>query len=96
MPLLVEGRAPATVTVSVPPRLRQRVFLYYGTSSSFTRERGYSEIEFQPCDNKPRTIWPGGVRVKGRAPVRLDVFVADRVEPFVLRLGRPKLYQPAP
>ena len=27
MPLLVEGRAPETVTVSVPPRLRHRVFL---------------------------------------------------------------------
>ena len=69
MPILVEGREPETVTVSVPPRLRQRVFLLYGNardrdgnpSSSFRNTRGYGETEFQPCGNKPRTIWPGGI-----------------------------------
>lgn len=94
MPLLVEGREPETVTVSVPPALRQRVFLYYGSPSTFARDRGYGEIEFQLCGNKPRTIWPGGVRVKGEAPVHLDVFIEGRAEPYVLRLGRPKLYTP--
>ncbi len=94
MPLLVEGREPETVTVSVPPALRQRVFLYYGQPSTFARDRGYGEVEFQLCPNKPRTIWPGGIRVRGEAPVRLDVFAAGRAEPYVLRLGRPKLYSP--
>ena len=93
MPLLVEGREPETVTVSVPPALRQRVFLYYGSSSSFTGERGYGEIEFQLCGNKPRTIWPGGIRVKGEGSVRLNVFTEDRPQPFVLRLGKPKVYE---
>lgn len=102
MPLLVEGRAPETVTVSVPPTLRSRVFLYYGRvigrdgkpSFSFQNARGYGETEFQPCDNKPRTIWPGGIRVKGQAPVRLNVLTKDRAQPFVLHLGKPQVYEP--
>ena len=94
MPILVEGREPETVTVSVPPALRKRVFLYFGDASSFARDHGYPEIEFQLCGDKPRTIWPGGVRVKGMAPVHLDVFAEGRPEPYVLHLGRPKLYRP--
>jgi hypothetical protein len=93
MPLLVEGRAPETVTVSVPPGLRGRVFLYYGAPSTFAQDRGYAEIEFQPCDNKPRTIWPGGIRVKGKGPVRLLVS-AEGQRAVSLRLGRPRAYEP--
>ena len=102
MPLLVEGREPETVRVSVPARLRHRVFLYYGLTldrdgnrtTSFRNARGYGETEFQLCGNKPRTIWPGGIRVKGEAPVHLEVFTEGRAEPYVLRLGRPKAYDP--
>jgi len=102
MPLLVEGREPETVTVSVPAELRKRVFLYYGRilgrdgqpASTFADARGYGETEFQLCGSKPRTIWPGGIRVKGRAPVRLLVTVEGRPAPISLRLGRPKAYKP--
>lgn len=102
MPLLVEGRAPETVTVSVPPRLRKRVFLYYGRiigydgepTFTFAGARGYGETEFQPCDDKPRTIWPGGIRIKGTAPVHLMVAVEGAAEPFPLPLGRPRIYSP--
>jgi hypothetical protein len=102
MGLLVEGRAPETVTVSVPPRLRDRVFLYYGLirdragqpTTSFRNARGYGETEFQPCGNKPRTIWPGGIRIKGRAPVQLLVTVEGDPDPIPLHLGRPKVYEP--
>jgi hypothetical protein len=100
MPVLVEGRAPETVTVSVPPSLRRRVFLYYGRvigrdgrpTTLFTEARGYSETEFEPCGDKPRTIWPGGIRVKGLGPVRLLVAV-EGGEPIQLRLGRPQVYR---
>jgi hypothetical protein len=100
MPVLVEGRAPATVTVSVPPPLRDRAFLYYGRvigrdgkpTTLFTEARGYGEVEFELCADKPRTIWPGGIRVKGRAPVQLLVEVEGR-EPIRLPLGRPRLYR---
>jgi hypothetical protein len=98
MPILVEGREPDTVTVSVPPDLRGRVFLYYGSmrdrdgqpTTSFADTRGYDETEFQPCGNKPRTVWPGGLRVRGDGPVRLNVATGDRS--YVLSLGRPKLH----
>jgi hypothetical protein len=101
MPLLVEGHDP--VTVSVPPRLRHRVFLYYGThegrnggrSTSFAGYPGDSSIEFRPCAKKARTIWPGGIRVKGRKPVRLFVEVEGGPARAVLPLGRPQLYKPS-
>ena len=100
MPLVVEGQTP--VTVSAPPRLRNRVFLYYGEvldrdgnpTTSFANARGYSETRFEPCANRPRTPWPGGVRIKGTAPVRLTIGVEGRGERFQLRLGRPQVYQP--
>ncbi|MGC1164831.1 MAG: hypothetical protein WA862_01850 [Solirubrobacterales bacterium] len=102
MGLLIEGREPETVTVSVPPPLRHRVFLFYGEvldrngdpTTSFHNTRGYGETEFQLCGNKPRTIWPGGIKVKGDAPVRLNVFTEDRTKPFILRLGKPTVYEP--
>jgi hypothetical protein len=102
MPLLVAGRAPETVTVSVPPILRSRVFLYYGRilgrdgqpTTLFSEARGYGETEFQLCGDKPRTIWPGGIRVKGDGPVRLLVRV-DGEAPVSLHLGRPQAYVPA-
>jgi hypothetical protein len=102
MPILIEGRAPSVVTVSVPPRLRGRVFLLYGTafdrdgkpSTSFRNTRGYDETEFHPCANKPRTIWPGAIRVKGTAPVHLTVRVEGNPEPISLPLGRPKIRFP--
>ncbi|MFN8162603.1 MAG: hypothetical protein U0R26_02010 [Solirubrobacterales bacterium] len=101
MPLLVEGHAP--VTVSVPPRLRNRVFLYYGRildreghpTTSFNGARGYAETVFKPCEDRPRTIWPGGIRVKGRGPVHLLVAVAGRTGSIPLHLGRPRVHRPS-
>jgi hypothetical protein len=102
MPLLAEGRAPETVTVSVPPALRRRVFLYYGRvlgrhgqpTTSFHAARGYGETVFQLCGNKPRTIWPGGVRIKGAGPVHLKVRVDGLGEALQLPLGRPHESRP--
>lgn len=101
MPILVEGRAPETVKVSVPEDLRDRVFLYYGNvtgrdgkpTTLFTKARGYGETEFELCDNKPRTVWPGGIRVKGQAPVHLLVEVEGQ-PPKRLPLGRPQVFRP--
>ena len=103
MPLLVEDREPETVTVSVPPPLRNRVFLYYGRiigrdgqpAFTFADAHGYGEVEFRPCGNKPRTIWPGGIRVKGDEPVRLLVTPAGESGALLLRLGRPQAYEPS-
>jgi hypothetical protein len=97
-PLLVESHDP--VTLSVPPRLAHRVFLYYGfhkgrdggRSTSFFDYPGASTVEFRPCVDKPRTVWPGGIRVKGRKPVHLLVTVEGEPDAIPLRLGKPTLY----
>jgi hypothetical protein len=97
LPLLVEGEK--AVTVSVPPDLRKRVFLYYGhivgregkPTHSFAESRGYGETEFQPCTDKPRTVWGGGLRIKGSAPIHLLVHTGSNAAPLPLRLGRPRL-----
>ena len=93
MGILAEGREPEAVSVSVPPGLQKRVFLYYGGASSFARDRGFARVRFELCGNKPRTIWPGGIRVKGTEPVRLMVNAADGAV-HTLRLGRPEIYVP--
>jgi hypothetical protein len=94
-PLLVEGNE--AVTVKVPEALRERVFLYYGRGSdgrtiSFAGSNGFSEVEFRPCEDRPRTIWPGGIRVRGAGSVHLVVEAGGKQS--VLKLGRPKVYEP--
>ncbi len=90
--ILVEGSAP--VLVKVPESLRERVFLYYGRgtngrSISFAESNGFNEVEFQPCEGRPRTVWPGGLRVKGRGSVHLVVEAEGKTS--VLKLGQPRL-----
>jgi hypothetical protein len=102
VPLLVAGHK--AVTVSVPPDLRGRVYLYYGRiegrdgkpTSSFADARGYGETEFRPCSDKPRTVWPGGLRIKGTTPVHLLVHIGGGAAPIPLPLGRPQVYEPKP
>jgi hypothetical protein len=90
--ILVEGTAP--VLVKVPESLRERVFLYYGRgpshrSLSFAESKGFNEVEFKPCGDRPRTIWPGGLWVKGKGSVHLVVEAEGRMS--VLKLGQPRL-----
>jgi hypothetical protein len=90
--VLVEGSA--AVLIKVPESLRERVFLYYGRgpkghSISFAESNGFNEVEFQPCEDRPRTIWPGGLRVKGKGSVHLVVEVEGKTS--VLKLGRPQI-----
>ncbi|HYP56338.1 MAG TPA: hypothetical protein VEQ41_08590 [Solirubrobacterales bacterium] len=93
MPATVEGHR--TVTLSVPRSLQHRVFLYYGREGARGARRGpgFSEVVFEPCEEKPRTVWPGGIRVKGRKAVRLTVRVEGRPDAIPLRLGRPRPFK---
>ncbi len=89
--VLVEGSAP--VVLKVPESMRERVFLYYGRgpkggSISFAESPGFSEVEFHPCEDRPRTIWPGGLRIKGNGSVHL--VVETEGEQIPLKLGRPQ------
>jgi hypothetical protein len=90
--ILVEGDSP--VMVKVPEELRERVFLYYGRGPShravsFAESNGFSEVEFHPCEDRPRTIWPGGLRIKGNGSVHLVVEAEGKTS--VLKLGQPRL-----
>jgi hypothetical protein len=91
---LVEGHS--AVTVKVPEALRERVFLYYGRGPSektisFADSQGFGSIEFRPCEDRPRTIWPGGVRVRGNGSVHL--VVESEGKATTLRLGKPQINQ---
>jgi hypothetical protein len=85
------------VVLSVPLALRNRVFLYFGRvldaegdpQTSLLAAPGYSETELQPCPDSPRTLWLGGVRVHGRAPVHLLVTVEGEAQSLRLPLGVP-------
>jgi hypothetical protein len=99
MPVLVEGHR--EVRLTVPPRERRRVFLYFGRyrdaaghpTTTIGRAPGFGEVTFAPCADRPRTIWPGGIRVSGRRSVRLLVSVEGRSGAIPLRLGRPRVYR---
>lgn len=98
MPVLIRGRA--AVTVSVPPALRGRVFLYYGRiigrdgkpTTTVNHARGYGETRFELCPGRNRTPFPGGIRIKGTAPVWLTIQAEDETTAHTLRLGKPKVY----
>jgi hypothetical protein len=100
MPIFVAGRAP--VTVSVPDRDRHRVFLYYGRmedrqgrpTTIIGRAPGFSVVRFEPCADRPRTVWPGGIRVVGLRAVRLEVRPEGSERVVSLALGRPRVYRP--
>jgi hypothetical protein len=99
MGLLVAGHQ--YVVLSVPAALRERVFLYYGRildnhrrrTTSFFGARGYAEIEFRPCRDRPRTVWPGGIRVIGHTPVNLLVTIEGHSTSVPLSLGKPVVYR---
>jgi hypothetical protein len=94
MPVLVSGHD--YIVLSVPLALRNRVFLYYGRVadgarplSSLRSVAGYAEIEFQPCRDRSRTVWPGAIRVIGRVPVRLLATIEGRPRSIPLAMGSP-------
>jgi hypothetical protein len=96
MPVLVSGHD--YLVLSVPLALRKRVFLYYGRVAdragrplgSLRSVASYAEVEFQPCRDRPRTIWPGVIRVIGRAPVRLLATIEGQPRSIPLVLGSPR------
>ncbi|HEX5375007.1 MAG TPA: hypothetical protein VFW48_02510, partial [Solirubrobacterales bacterium] len=101
MPVLTARGAP--VKLSVPTRLQHRVFLYYGRMQDRNGEpttligkaKGFGEVVFEPCEDRPRTAWPGGIRIKGRKPVHLVVQVEGSPESIPLPLGRPTVFKPS-
>jgi hypothetical protein len=102
MSVLVSGHD--YTVLSVPLALRNRVFLFYGRAadrsgrplSSLRGVEGFAEVEFQPCRDRPRTVWPGAIRVIGRAPVRLLATIEGQPRSIRLALGSPFPKREAP
>ena len=92
MMLLIIGHDAVRVSV---PKGQNRAWLYYGRkASSFAGPTKYKSVVFHPCTDKKRTVYPGGIRVKSRKAVRLNVTVEGTGITQVLRLGKPKPWRP--
>jgi pimeloyl-ACP methyl ester carboxylesterase len=81
---LVEGHKP--VILRVPATEQGQVGLIYG-SIHFVRAVGQAarQVTFEPCPQKPRTAWPGGLALTNRQRITLDVVVGGSVKK--LRIG---------
>ncbi len=89
MPILIEGHD--KVTIAIVAGQRDRALLFYGplAGDAAGGAPGYERIRFHPCTDRDRSVWDGGIRVRGSRAVRLKIIVADQ-EAFVISLGRPK------
>ena len=87
LPAIVERSA--TVTVTVPPTLRRKVGLDYGDFDTETRvKRANSVVTFKPCAGRhKRTGWPGGLVLKSRRPIELQVQVEGEDKVRTLAVG---------
>ena len=87
IPLLVAGHQKAVLLV--PRRERRRVALLYGREAiagNIRRiESGFDRVVFIPCQDKPRTVWPGGLLLASRKRITLRVEAGGRTH--TLRLG---------
>jgi hypothetical protein len=87
VPAIVEGRR--AVRVSVPPGERDRVGLVYGPKLQSTFPDGVPAITFQPCREEARTAWAGGLVLRDRRPVTLDVRLQGTHLDIPVVVGRP-------
>lgn len=91
----VEAKIPAFVVgkrrtvLVVPASERRRVGLLWGRAavakSPHRIGAAFGRVVFAPCQDKPRTVWPGGLLLANRNPVTLMVISGKRR--FRLRIG---------
>jgi len=81
IPAVVQGHEP--VLLRIPVRQRRRVALGYSGGRPNGR---YAQVEFRPCEHKPRTWWPGGLLLRDRQPITLTVQIGGR-EAVPIRIG---------
>lgn len=87
IPAILEGHR--AVALRVPERNQDRVRLDYGDlTTDVTFEEGLTEIVFEPCEDRTRTAWPGGLAVKSRRAVTVTVQVEGWSGPRPLRVGK--------
>lgn len=87
IPAIVAGKK--RTVLLVPADERDQVGLIWGHEAgklSPNRVRdGFGRVTFVPCTDKPRTVWPGGLLMADRNPVRLVVIYGKRR--YKLRVG---------
>jgi hypothetical protein len=72
IPAVVNGKAP--VVLRVPEGERGRVGLDYGDfRTAHSIHDAHAAVIFRPCRNQPNTGWPGGLVLKNRRPITLEV-----------------------
>jgi pimeloyl-ACP methyl ester carboxylesterase len=72
IPAIVEGRR--AVTLRVPRAEEGQVGLIYGPIRSVAAVGdAATRVTFEPCPDRVRTVWPGGLALADRDPVRLEV-----------------------
>lgn len=72
IPAVVNGKAP--VVLRVPEGERGRVGLDYGDfRTAHSIHDTHAAVIFRPCRNQPNTGWPGGLVLKNRRPITLEV-----------------------
>jgi hypothetical protein len=73
----------------VPEREQGQVGLLWGRAALAGGRRrvgeAFSRVVFTPCQDKPRTVWPGGLLLADRHPVTLRVISGHRSR--TLRIG---------
>ena len=77
MPAIVAGHAGVTVTVSASDQGRARL-VYGSLHSPRNLGDGATTVVFKPCGDKPRTVYPGGMVLADRRPVKLQVKSSGR------------------
>ena len=87
IPAIVAGKKRAVLFV--PTAERKRVGLLWGRSAlaGDTQRIGdaFERVVFAPCQDQPRTVWPGGLLLADRRPVTLVVISGKHR--FPIRLG---------
>jgi hypothetical protein len=87
IPAILEGHRAATFRV--PARNQDRVRLRYGNLQMASGlEEGLTEVVFEPCEDRQRTAWPGGLVVTGPRPVILSVKIEGWDSGRPLRIGQ--------
>jgi hypothetical protein len=72
LPAIVEGGSP--VTVRVPDSYRGQVGLGFGNLQiPETIAEARTVVRFEPCAQRDRTGWPGGLLVADRRPIELEI-----------------------
>ena len=74
MPVIIEGDSGATI--QVPREERDRVALVFGKipgSEPYEISDGFARVRFEPCSNRARTGFVGGLVLRDRRTVALEV-----------------------